>query len=235
MPKSGSFSSSPSRGVRFTSSDAPPCGRLELIIGPMFAGKSTELIRRTRRYARTRKRCLVIKFKGDTRYSVEQLSTHDSVMMDAEACTKLSQVDHLLDAFDVVAIDEGQFFPDLLDFSDKVANLGKIVIVAALDADYLRKPFGDIIQLVPRAELITKLSAVCSRCVSDAHFTLRTVASTEQNLIGGAEMYEPVCRACYLAGIRTAVDRGDRVVNAVSRKVRRAMNLSDGEEDTIDA
>ena len=86
---------------------------------------------------------------------------------------------------------------------------------------------------MPRAELITKLSAVCSRCVSDAHFTLRTVASTKQNLIGGAEMYEPVCRACYLRCSRKSIGV-DRTVNTVSQKVRRAMNLSD-DDDAIDA
>ena len=180
------------------------------------------MIRRTRRYARTRKKCLVIKFKGDTRYSVEALSTHDRVEMAAEACTKLAEVEHMLDDFDVISIDEGQFFPDLLDFSDRVANMGKIVIIAALDADYLRKPFGDISQLVPRAELITKLSAVCSRCTSDAHFTLRTVADTQQNLIGGEDMYEPVCRGCYIRHSEQRKKNASEMA-IVSEKMRRAI------------
>jgi thymidine kinase len=173
-------------------------GRIELIIGPMFAGKSTELIRRVRRYSRTRKKCLVIKYKADTRYSVESVSTHDRVEHRAESCTELKEVDHLIDEVDVVAIDEGQFFPDLLSFADRVANSGRIVIIACLDADFLRAPFGDVCNLVPRAELITKLTAVCNRCTADAAFTLRTTNATQQALIGGAEMYEPVCRSCHL-------------------------------------
>jgi thymidine kinase len=164
----------------------------------MFAGKSTELIRRTRRYARTKKNVLVIKYKADTRYSVESVSTHDRLEHRAESCSMLSEVNHLLDNVDVVAIDEGQFFPDLLSFADRVANSGRVVIIACLDADFLRAPFGDVCHLVPRAELITKLTAVCNRCTADAAFTLRTTSATQQELIGGAEMYEPVCRSCHL-------------------------------------
>jgi thymidine kinase len=201
---SSTVSSTASSGVfdRSPSMSPPPQehqkGRIELIIGPMFAGKSTELIRRVRRYSRTRKNCLVIKYKADTRYSVESVSTHDRVEHRAESCSELKEVDHLLEGMDVVAIDEGQFFPDLLNFSDRVANSGRIVIIACLDADFLRKPFGDVCNLVPRAELITKLTAVCNRCTADAAFTLRTTNATQQELIGGAEMYEPVCRSCHL-------------------------------------
>ena len=83
--------------------------------------------------------------------------------------------------------------------------------------------------------MITKLSAVCSRCVSDAHFTLRTVAATQQSLIGGSEMYEPVCRACYLKGSSGTKDCvGAAEVGKVSRKVRRAMNLCDDEDAAIE-
>ena len=211
-PSSSAPPSTPSSSISSSSSDfgtfdrrslsPPPAvnqpGRIELIIGPMFAGKSTELIRRTRRYARTRKNVLVIKYKADTRYSVESVSTHDRIEHRAESCSELREVDHLLDNIDVVAIDEGQFFPDLLSWTDRVANSGRVVIIACLDADFLRAPFGDVCQLVPRAELITKLTAVCNRCTADAAFTLRTTNATQQELIGGAEMYEPVCRSCHL-------------------------------------
>ena len=100
--------------------------------------------------------------------------------MAAEACTKLSKSSTCW-RFRIVAIDEGQFFPDLLDFCDSVANTGKIVIVAALDTDYLRRPFGDIIQLVPRAELITKLSAVCSRAAMPLHIAHGCGSPAESN------------------------------------------------------
>ena len=156
----------------------------------LFHGRTVLLTTHTLRFSS--------RYKADTRYSVESVSTHDRIEHRAESCSELKEVDHLLDDMDVVAIDEGQFFPDLLSFADRVANSGRIVIIACLDADFLRAPFGDVCNLVPRAELITKLTAVCNRCTADAAFTLRTTNATQQELIGGAEMYEPVCRPCHL-------------------------------------
>lgn len=96
-----------------------------------------------------------------------------------------------------MAIDEGQFFPDIVEISEKLANEGVVVIIAALDGTFQRKPFNKILSLVPLAEQVTKLSAVCIDCGKEAAFTRRTVASQEVELIGGEESYKPVCRKCF--------------------------------------
>lgn len=100
-------------------------------------------------------------------------------------------------AYNVIAIDEGQFFPDLVEFAEKLANEGHVVIVAALDGTFQRKPFGSVLELIPLAEKVDKLSAVCIDCGKEAAFTRRTVESNEIELIGGEECYKPVCRKCF--------------------------------------
>ena len=102
-----------------------------------------------------------------------------------------------MENYDVVGIDEGQFFEDIIEFCEEAANSGKIVVVAALDGTFERKPFGNIINLIPLAEMVTKLSAVCVYCTREAAFTKRVVENKEVQLIGGAEMYKPVCRVCF--------------------------------------
>ncbi len=99
--------------------------------------------------------------------------------------------------YDVVAVDEGQFFQDIVEVSERLANEGVVVIIAALDGTFQRKPFGHILSLVPMAEQVIKLSAVCIECGREAAFTRRTVDSQEVELIGGEESYKPVCRNCF--------------------------------------
>ena len=118
-------------------------------------------------------------------------------MSEAVSCASLMDVWSELESVDVVGIDEGQFFPDLVEFADRAGNEGKRVIVAALDATFEREAFGDVCRLLPVAEQVTKLSAVCTACGADAAFTLRTTGETEVEVIGGAEMYTPRCRACF--------------------------------------
>ena len=97
----------------------------------------------------------------------------------------------------MVAIDEGQFFSDIVDFCEDLADFGINVLVAALDGTFQRKPFGNIINLLPIAEKVTKLTAVCVYCAGEAAFTKRVVDSEEIELIGGEEEYKPVCRNCF--------------------------------------
>ena len=175
-------------------------GRIDLIIGPMFCGKSTELLRRVRRYQYAGKRCLVLKYAKDKRYSDDTVMTHDkSNSLPAQNVVRLSDVEITPDSqYDVVGIDEGQFFDDLEEFAERVANMGVVVVIAALDGDFQRKPFGKICQLIPMAESVTKLTAVCASCKNhSASFTQRTISDTRVELIGGAEMYRPVCRTCF--------------------------------------
>ena len=173
-------------------------GSITLILGPMFSGKSTELMRRVRRFTFARKRCLVCKYKQDQRYAGEDtLATHDRQTMVARPCEKLADIESLYRGFDVIGIDEGQFFPDLNEFCERAANEGKVVIVAALDGTFERKPFGTVCELVPLAERVEKLTAVCRVTGADAAFSRRLGSATEVELIGGAEMYMPVSRSGY--------------------------------------
>ncbi|RZF40272.1 hypothetical protein LSTR_LSTR015115 [Laodelphax striatellus] len=171
-------------------------GQIQVIFGPMFSGKSTELIRRMKRYRNANYRCLMIRYAKDMRYSEDSVSTHDGQQVKAMLATELSKFNSW-SAVDVIGIDEGQFFPDVVEFSEKAANLGKIVLVAALDGTYQRTGFSNILTLVPLAEKVDKLTAVCMSCFKDAAFTRRIGCEKEVELIGGAEKYMAVCRDCY--------------------------------------
>lgn len=178
-----------------------------MIVGPMFAGKSTELLRQMRRYEHAGRRCIVVKFEGDTRYDEESdqgdscetyISTHDERnVMKAVKSGYLKDMKSVVRSVDVIGIDEGQFFPDLLEFCEDAANMGKTVIVAALDGTYRRDPFGSVCDLIPKCESVVKLTSVCVECGGIAPFTKRTSAETEVTLIGGKEHYAPVCRKHY--------------------------------------
>jgi thymidine kinase len=178
-------------------------GYLELIIGPMYAGKSTELIRIINRYKCLNKRIIVINHTLNNRYGSSCLTTHNKDKVDScILLSKLSDLDHdLLINNDVIIIEELQFFEDaytsIIDWCD---NHHKIVIGAGLDGDFLRQPFGDVLKLIPHAEKINKLSALCKRCGDGtlAHFSKRTTNSSEVTLVGSDDIYEAVCRKHFL-------------------------------------
>ncbi len=181
-------------------------GHLTLIMGCMFAQKTTEILRRIRRYQSIGYRVLVINYRGDTRYGSDCIASHDK---DTFAAISLEHLDQLgqeypnisLADYDVVVIDEGQFFRDLLGFVSKwVDTLPLHVVVSGLDGDAARRPFGQLLELIPHAEEVVRLSAYCASCKDGtvAHFSKRIVASAEQVLIGGADSYIPVCRKHYL-------------------------------------
>eukprot|EP01086_Lenisia_limosa_P008514 TRINITY_DN30119_c0_g1_i1.p1 TRINITY_DN30119_c0_g1~~TRINITY_DN30119_c0_g1_i1.p1 ORF type:complete len:231 (-),score=75.08 TRINITY_DN30119_c0_g1_i1:132-824(-) len=173
-------------------------GSIHVIFGPMFSGKSTELLRRMRRYSIAKRRCLVLKYKRDVRYAdVEMLATHDKVTMVARPCIELHEAIEEVKDYDVVGVDEGQFFPDVVEFCETCANMGKIVIVAALDGTFQRKAFNTILNLVPLAESVTKLKSICSVCTKEAAFSKRIVSGDEVEVIGGSDTYMAVCRHCY--------------------------------------
>ncbi|XP_076157666.1 thymidine kinase, cytosolic [Alosa pseudoharengus] len=172
-------------------------GQIQVIFGPMFSGKSTELMRRVRRFQIAQYNCLVIKYAKDTRYSEKGVATHDQNIMEAVPANSLKDVRSLAMRACVIGIDEGQFFPDTVEFCEEMANHGKIVIVAALDGTFQRKPFGNILSLVPLAESVVKLNAVCMQCFKEAAYTKRLGAEKAVEVIGGADMYHAVCRGCY--------------------------------------
>ncbi|KAM9177516.1 thymidine kinase, cytosolic [Mergus octosetaceus] len=174
-----------------------PRGQIQVIFGPMFSGKSTELMRRVRRFQLAQYRCLLVKYAKDTRYGTAGLSTHDRNTMEALPACLLRDVYQEALGATVIGIDEGQFFPDIVDFCEVMANAGKTVIVAALDGTFQRKAFGSILNLVPLAESVVKLNAVCMECYREASYTKRLGAEREVEVIGGADKYHSVCRACY--------------------------------------
>jgi thymidine kinase len=184
-----------------------PLGHIELIIGPMFAGKTTELQQRVKRYSHANHRCLVVKFSGDTRYSSDAATnTHDGSTLQRNessietiAARTLAELAHSLTPYSVVAIDEGQFFPDIAEAADAMANSGKVVVISALDGTFERRPFGSIAALIPLAESVQKMAAVCKLCFQTAHFSKRTTDHTCIEMIGGKDSYMPLCRRCYNA------------------------------------
>ncbi|KAI3384957.1 hypothetical protein SNEBB_005133 [Seison nebaliae] len=175
---------------------------IQLILGPMFSGKTTELLRRVKRYSLSKFRTLLVKYEKDCRYDEFNVITHDKNIcpdLDTVATSNLQSIMHSLIAADVIGIDEGQFFPDLVSVCESLASIErKIIIVAMLDGTYEREKFGNCLQLIPKAEKVEKLSAICMRCFSEkAAFTQRLTDETSIELIGGTEKYASVCRSCY--------------------------------------
>ena len=123
-------------------------------------------------------------------------------MCKAIKCLKLEDIKDIYKDYDAIAIDEGQFFTDILEMCEEMANNGKHIIVAGLDGTFERKPFGKLINLVAVAEKVTKLTSICAYCYNLASFTQRTTKSKEVELIGGEETYRPVCRKCFFEETR---------------------------------
>lgn len=175
-------------------------GNIQLILGCMYSGKSSELLRRIRRYSVSNLKTCIIKYDKDKRYSNENMCTHDKQTYKALVCAEHLLNDELhqqIQDKDVIGIDEGQFFADIVEFSEMIANNGKIVIIAGLDGTFERKPFGSLLQLVPLSESVIKLNSVCMECKKDAAFTYRISNESETIIIGGIDRYLPLCRECY--------------------------------------
>ena len=178
-------------------------GWIEAICGPMFSGKSEELIRRLRRATIARKRVQVFKPELDDRYSEKHIVTHDDVRMNSEAVSAASDILKLLDwRTQVIGIDESNFFDlTLVDVANKLADSGKQVIIAGLDTDYMGRPFTPMPELLAVAESITKTLAICMRCGNPAKHTQRLLDSDELIMVGATGAYEARCRRCFEPGI----------------------------------
>ena len=173
-------------------------GRIELIIGCMFAGKSTEMLRRVRKHEITGKSVLTVKFSADQRYSNQSIiTTHEGQTRSSTDAIELSSLGDTWRKYDVIGIDEGQFFPDIVEFAEMCANDGRIVVISALGGTFLRGPFKSILQLIPKCEKVKKLTAICKLCKKSASFTFRTADEEDKCLLGGADKYMPVCRECH--------------------------------------
>ncbi|MBP3229100.1 MAG: thymidine kinase [Bacteroidaceae bacterium] len=173
-------------------------GRIEVICGSMFSGKTEELIRRLKRARIAKQRVEIYKPAVDTRYSEEDVVSHDS---NAVASTPIESSASLLlmtDEADVVGIDEAQFFDDgLVDVCRELACRGKRVIIAGLDMDFKGVPFGPMPALCAIAEDVTKVHAICVRCGDLAYISHRIVDDDRRVMLGETQEYEPLCRHCY--------------------------------------
>lgn len=186
---------------------------LEVICGPMFSGKSSYIYSVVKRYASVGLETLVIKPSSDIRYSDKpEVVTHDGVKF---AC--LTTTGHLMDISSdvtkkpkVIIVEEAQFFDDLVLFVRcMVDNFKKDVVVVGLDGDSNRKPFGQLLDCIPLADKVTKLTAFCTGCCdgTPAIFTYRKIKQGGQVLIGGHDSYEPYCRTCYMNAISTQLSQ----------------------------
>jgi len=174
-------------------------GKIILITSCMFAGKTETLLTYARRYKLAKKNIVLIKYSKDERYSVSDVCSHNNTCLKATFSVDnlkcIESTEEIIKA-DVVLVDEGQFFKDAPEVCDMFANSGKIVIIALLNGTYKREEFPVVSKLIPLAEEIINLKAVCS-CGEDAYFTKRIVAGEGTELIGGSESYEPRCRKCF--------------------------------------
>ena len=176
-------------------------GQIEVITGGMFSGKSEELVRRLRRALIARQRVQVFKPRVDSRHDEDRLITRDQRELAACAVANAAELEARLETgVQVVGVDEAQFFDAaLIDLAMRLADRGVRVVVAGLDQDYLRRPFGPMPGLLAVAEEVDKMHAVCVRCGAPAHYSQRFAGGAEQVQVGDSEAYEPRCRRCYEA------------------------------------
>ena len=173
-------------------------GRIEVICGSMFSGKTEELIRRLRRAQFARLRVEIFKPAIDTRYSEEDVVSHDSHALSSTPIDSSASILLFASEVDVVGIDEAQFFDDgLVDVCNQLADNGVRVIIAGLDMDFRGVPFGPMPALCAIADEVSKVHAICVKCGELATFSHRTVKNDKRVLLGETSEYEPLCRECY--------------------------------------
>jgi thymidine kinase len=178
-------------------------GWIEIVCGPMFSGKSEELIRRLRRARIARQRVQVFKPVLDDRYAHDEIVSHSDQRLKSVVVDSAKDILAKLDwRTQVVGIDESNFFgADLVEVAQQLADSGKQVIIAGLDTDYLGRPFTPMPELLCVAESITKTLAICMRCGNPAKHTQRLVESRDLIVVGASGMYEARCRRCFEPGV----------------------------------
>jgi thymidine kinase len=173
-------------------------GWIEVITGSMFSGKTEELIRRIRRAKIAQQKTMIFKPKVDTRYSEIKIVSHDAKEIDSTPVDKAEDILYMAENYEVIGIDEAQFFGSILvEVCNRLADKGIRVVVAGLDMDFAGKPFGPIPRLLAIAEYVTKVHAICMRCGNLAQYSHRLSDSEQLFLLGEKGIYEPLCRSCY--------------------------------------
>lgn len=178
-------------------------GSVEVITGSMFSGKTEELIRRLRRAQYAGLKVMIFKPAIDNRYSETRVVSHDERSIVSTPVDHASSILLLAGDSDVVAIDEAQFFDtSVIEVCNQLADAGTRVIVAGLDMDFMGKPFGPMPGIMAIAEFVTKVHAICMRCGSLAQYSYRKTDESKVVLLGEKDLYEPLCRRCYLSAIK---------------------------------
>lgn len=173
-------------------------GRVEVVCGSMFSGKTEELIRRIKRAQFAHQRVMIFKPSLDTRYSEADVVSHQGNTITSQPVDSSASILLMGDDADVVGIDEAQFFDmGIVDVCNQLAQRGVRVIVAGLDLDFRGMPFGPMPNLCAIADDVTKVHAICMRCGALAYVSHRIVAGEKQVLLGEKTEYEPLCRECY--------------------------------------
>ena len=176
-------------------------GSLHLVIGCMYAGKTTKLIETYRDALENDETVAILTHSIENRYSLDEISTHDKQKV---SCLKYSSIDSfveneqkIIEKSNIILVDEGQFFDDLISVLLLVEKYNKTVYVFGLDGDFKRHRFGTILDLIPLCDTIEKITAEC-KCGRKAIFSNRTIQNDSQILVGSTDVYEPLCRKCYI-------------------------------------
>ncbi len=177
-------------------------GRIEVVCGSMFSGKTEELIRRLKRATFAKQRVEIFKPSLDTRYSEVDVVSHDQNAIPSTPIDSSSSILLLAGDNDVIGIDEAQFLDEgLVDVCNQLANRGVRVIIAGLDMDFRGVPFGPMPALCAIADEVTKVHAICVKCGSLAYLSHRLIKNDKRVLLGETGEYEPLCRDCYRKAI----------------------------------
>lgn len=173
-------------------------GRVEVICGSMFSGKTEELIRRMKRAKLAKQKVEIFKPSIDVRYSEEDVVSHEGNAINSTPVESSASILLMGSDCDVLGIDEAQFFDDgIVDVCNELASRGIRVIVAGLDLDFKGNPFGPMPALCAIADEVSKVHAICVRCGALAYVSHRIVAGDKQVMLGETHEYEPLCRECY--------------------------------------
>ena len=183
-------------------------GRVEVIAGPMFAGKTEELLRRVRRAAIAGRRVVVISHALDTRAGADRIASHAGLDAPSRAVGSAEEIARTVDdETDMVAIDEAHFFgPDLVPVAGELASRGLVVVVAGLDVTFTGEPFEPLPTLMALAERVDKLTSICAVCGADAIYHARVAATVAADTsmvtenVGGLETYQARCRRHFRVG-----------------------------------
>ncbi len=185
--------------------DAFRAGSIEVICGSMFSGKTEELIRRMKRAKIAKMKAILFKHIKDDRYHKENVVSHDQTSFPAHPVSSMTEILYQIGDAQVIGIDEAQFFEEgITDVCNKLADDGKRIIIAGLDTDFQRKPFGPMPALMAIAENVFKSHAICANCQGSSNFSYRTTCDTELVVVG--DTYLPLCRKCY-TGERSVVNK----------------------------